>query len=64
MSEYNLVPAVDEDFNFPPEVRKAMAESKELSGTIVASAEALVPPLAADTTRTHSLTRQPSHRAT
>lgn len=35
MAEYNLYPSVDENFNFPPPVRKAFVESPEVASMIV-----------------------------
>lgn len=35
MASYNIYPAVDQQFNFPPQIRQAMARSSEFSGQIV-----------------------------
>lgn len=33
-SDYNIYPAVDSDYNFPPEVRQAIAAAPELPSEI------------------------------
>lgn len=44
MSDYNIYPAVDANFNFPPMVRQAIAASPELVGETTQ----LVPELISD----------------
>jgi len=38
MSDYNIYPAVDDEYNFPPVVRQAIADSDEVKGSIAPEA--------------------------
>ena len=42
MSEYKNYPAIDDDHNFPPAIRRAIAESNEVGARVEAMAEPLV----------------------
>lgn len=42
MATYNVYPAVDQNFNFPPEVRRAMSRSTEFSSQIVNSVATVI----------------------